>query len=193
MQTLPIDEKTYQYSCSRFFDANYSAATILRWGMDFTGPVKHGTFSSYLCTAIEYASSLGIVLLVNSTGTSGVIALFNLVSNSFDPPKQLIYDNGSAFVSVELKNYLINHGTSLYPTKPYRPTANRKVKKLNVFLKQIFLSVSNHPDYTKKSISAVLSKSLQILANSQSETIPYRLFAIFLNVRSNFIRISSWT
>ncbi|KAI1005845.1 hypothetical protein K3495_g2369 [Podosphaera aphanis] len=72
-------------------------------GMDFTGPVIHGTFSSYLFIAIEYVTSLGIALLVNSTDTSGIIALFNLISISFDPPKELIVDNGSAFVIVELK------------------------------------------------------------------------------------------
>ncbi|KAI1001894.1 hypothetical protein K3495_g6309 [Podosphaera aphanis] len=138
--------------------------------MDFTGPVKYGTFSSYLCIAIEYVTSLGIALLIKSTDTSGVIASFNLISISFGPPKQLIVDNGSAFVSVELKNYLNNYGTSLHPTKPYRPMANGKVEKFNGILKQIFLSVSNHPDYTKQSISAILSKSLQIYNRRQSYT-----------------------
>ncbi|KAI0995569.1 hypothetical protein K3495_g12612 [Podosphaera aphanis] len=126
---------------------------FLRWGMDFTGPVKHGRFLSYLCTAIEYATSVGIALLVKSTDTSGVIALFNLISISFGPPKELILDNGITFVSVELKNYLINYGTSLHPTKPYRLMANGKVEKFNSILKQFFLSVGDHPDYTKQSYS----------------------------------------
>ncbi|KAI1007068.1 hypothetical protein K3495_g1157 [Podosphaera aphanis] len=140
---------------------------FLRWSMDFIGPVKHGTFSSYFCTAIEYATSLRIALFVNSTDTSRVNALFNLISISFGLPKQLIVDNASAFVSFEQKNYLTNNGTSLHPTKPYRPVANGKAKKFNGISKQYFLSVSNHPDYTNQSISTVLSKSLQIYNRRQ--------------------------
>ena len=153
-----------------------------RWGMDHSGPVYHGQQSAYLCTAIEYATSLGAAVLTPSQNAASAIDLLSRLIMSYGQPKELITDNGSAFASANFAEFLKIHGIKWHPTKPYRPQSNGKCERFNGTLKEIFGHVSSaHPH---RSVEWVLNQAL-LTYNRRQGLSGYSPFFLALGVRSD--------
>ncbi|POS82447.1 hypothetical protein EPUL_005804, partial [Erysiphe pulchra] len=75
-------------------------APFTRWGMDHTGPIRHNGQSTYLYTAIDHSTSYGMALLTQSANTASCTMLISQIWTLFGI-KQLVTDNGQAFLSKE--------------------------------------------------------------------------------------------
>ncbi|KAI0992856.1 hypothetical protein K3495_g15328, partial [Podosphaera aphanis] len=114
---------------------------LAAWGMDHTGPVRHNGQSAYLCTSIDHATSYAMALLTQSPNTASCLELSRQVHALFGI-KQLITDNGQAFVSKEMSSFCKERSIEQSVTKPYRPKTNGKVERFNGIIKTIFYAVS---------------------------------------------------
>ncbi|CAD6502900.1 BgTH12-02574 [Blumeria graminis f. sp. triticale] len=132
-------------------------APFTRWGMDHTGPVRHNSLAAYLCTAIDHATSYAMVILTQSPNTASCLELTRQIYTLFGI-KQLVTDNGQAFVSKEMSAFCRDKSIEQSLTKPYRPQTNGKVERFNGTIKSIFYAVSSiNPS---RSIQWILDQSL---------------------------------
>ncbi|KAI1000484.1 hypothetical protein K3495_g7710 [Podosphaera aphanis] len=128
-----------------------------RWGIDHTGPVQHNDQSAYLCTAIDHGTSYAMALLTRSPNTSSCVELTRQIYVLFGL-KQLITDNGQAFLSGEMSSFCKEREIEQRITKPYRPQTNGKVERFNGIIKTIFHAISSINQ--KRSMQWVLDQTL---------------------------------
>ena len=128
-----------------------------RWGMDHTGPIRHNNQSFHLCTAIDHGTSYAMALLTKSPNSASCIELIRQIHLLFGI-KQLITDNGQAFLSTEMSSFCKEKKIEQNFTKPYRPETNGKVERFNGIIKTIFYAISSINQ--SRSIQWVLDQSL---------------------------------
>ncbi|RKF76283.1 putative tkp3 protein [Golovinomyces cichoracearum] len=102
-----------------------------RWGMDHTGPVFHNGVKSELCTAVEYATSIGTAQLTQTPTAISALKLATHIYNPCGKMKKFIVNNGKAFTGKEFNDWLGEHEVVKKPIKPYRPQSNGKCEGFN--------------------------------------------------------------
>lgn len=104
--------------------------------IDFAGPVNGACF----LVVVDAYSNWAEVEIVPSLSSSMVIEKLRKLFASYGPPDLVVSDNGTAFVSQEMQEFLKINGIKSMQTAPYHPASNgraeRMVQELKMALKK---------------------------------------------------------
>lgn len=134
-----------------------------RWGLDFTGPLSILNQRLYLLNAIDYATSWAYSVPSAAVTSRDIVILLHQIFIAYGPPREVITDNVSQFLSFDvssmLKAYRVDHRT----TTPYHPRANGKCERFNGTIKQIITStMRDNPTFD---FQTVVTLSLSVYRN----------------------------
>lgn len=105
---------------------------FMKWGLDFVGPlIKTANGHQFLVTAVDYGTGWAYANPIVSTSASAVILLIKEIIRNHGVPHEIMTDNGSEFLSRELKDYLKNNSIKHSKTSPYHPQANGLVERFH--------------------------------------------------------------
>jgi hypothetical protein len=129
---------------------------LTRWAVDHTGPLD----GFYLLNAIEYATGWAESSWVadqSAVTTNGFLEGLRL---RFGPIREIISDNGTAFVNTLIGSWLQRHGIKHLRTSPIYPRTNGRVERFNGVLKEIIQKLRlEEPTMPRNSL---LSRALHI-------------------------------
>ncbi|XP_017493034.1 PREDICTED: uncharacterized protein K02A2.6-like [Rhagoletis zephyria] len=99
--------------------------------IDFAGP-----FQGYVFLVVVDAMSKWLdVKIVKNMAASEVKRTLREVIATHGVPKRIISDNGTAFVSAEMKDFYASNGIKFSSTAPYHPSSNGQAERMVQYLK----------------------------------------------------------
>lgn len=105
---------------------------FVKWGFDFVGPLtKTANKNQFLVTAIDYGTGWAYANPIPSTSASAIILLLKEIIRNHGVPHEMVSDNGSEFLSRELKVYLEQNSIKHSRTTPYHPQTNGLVERFH--------------------------------------------------------------
>ena len=118
-----------------------------RWGLDFCGPIRLPSSNGpnnaqYLLNAIDYCTSWAVSRACASPTAEGVIDMYQHIRSTYGIPREIICDNGAAFIARTLQAVLQQDGVKCFHSTPYHPQTNGKVERFNGQLKAIINSMA---------------------------------------------------
>lgn len=102
-----------------------------RLNVDFKGPVPSTGRNRYFLTIIDEFSRFPFVFPCKDMSASTVIECFRHLFSIFGMPAYIHSDRGTAFMSDELRTFLINHGVACSRTTAYNPQGNGQAERYN--------------------------------------------------------------
>jgi transposase InsO family protein len=132
------------------------SAPLARWAVDHTGPV--GGYK--LLNAIEYATGWAESFAVPDEKADTTLRYLEALRVRFGPLKELVSDNGTAFINDTVMPWLQQHGIRHIRTTPAYPRTNGRVERFNGVLKEIINKTAL--DFPQQSFTATLQHSLYI-------------------------------
>ena len=102
-----------------------------RLNIDFKGPLPTNTRNQYLLTIVDEYSRFPFAVPCPDTSADSVIKSLDPLFATFGLPSFIHSDQGSAFMSKELKSYLNSLGIATSRTTPYNPQGNGQVERYN--------------------------------------------------------------
>ena len=116
-----------------------------RLSMDFKGPVPSATRNTYMLTIVDEYSRFPFAFPCPNMHTKTVIKCLETIFTLCGMPSFIHTDQGSPFMSQELKTYLSQKGVATSRTTPYHPTGNSQVERYNgIIWKAIRLALQTH-------------------------------------------------
>ena len=102
-----------------------------RLNMDFKGPLPTSTRNRYLLTIIDEYSRFPFAFPCPDMTATTVIKCLSKLFSTFGMPSYIHTDQGSNFMSEELKSYLNSHNIATSRTTPYNPQGNGQIERYN--------------------------------------------------------------
>ena len=102
-----------------------------RLSLDFKGPLPSRTHNKYILTVIDEYSRFPFAFACADTSTSTIIKCLLQLFAVFGMPASIHSDNGTGFVSAELKDFLVGRGIAQSHSTPYNPRGNGQCEKYN--------------------------------------------------------------
>lgn len=102
-----------------------------RLNIDFKGPLPTNTQNRYILTIIDEYSRFPFAYPCKDVSAGAVIKCLKDLFTTYGVPQYIHSDRGTAFISNELRNYLITNGIACSRTTPYNPQGNGQVERLN--------------------------------------------------------------
>jgi hypothetical protein len=105
-----------------------------KWGLDFIGPINPPSSAGqvFTLTATDYFTKwVEVVPLKHSTDDQVISFLENNIFSRFGLPLEIITDNGPAFVSAKLTQFLAKLGVKHFTSSAYYPQGNGKDESTN--------------------------------------------------------------
>ena len=133
-----VKPKYYQPPKSNLIKATQPFERI---SIDFKGPIP-STNNQYMLTIVDEYSRFPFAYPVKDVSTNTVIKCLRNLFSIFGLPNYIHSDRGTAFMSNELKQWLVTKGISTSRTTPYNPTGNGQVERYNgIIWKSILLAI----------------------------------------------------
>jgi hypothetical protein len=111
-----------------------------KWGLDFIGPINSPSSAGkvFILTTMEYFTKWDeVVSLKHSTDDQVISFLENNIFSRFGLPLEIITDNGPAFISSKLTQFLANLGVKNFTSSTYYPQGNGQAESANKNLVRI--------------------------------------------------------
>lgn len=108
-----------------------ATAPFERLNLDFKGPLPTNTKNKYILTVVDEYSRYPFAFPCPNTSTQSVIQGLESIIELFGMPSYIHSDQGSGFMSAELKSYLLQRGIASSHSSRYRPQGNGQVEKYN--------------------------------------------------------------
>ncbi len=118
-----------------------------RISVDFKGPLPRSKDSPnrFILTIIDEFSRFPFAIPCNDTSSSTVIKIYNDLFATFGVPGKIHSDKGSAFISKQMKDYLLKMGINSSNTTPYHPMGNGQCERYNgIIWKTVRLYLHSH-------------------------------------------------
>ena len=109
----------------------HATAPFERLNVDFKGPIPSATRNKYFLTVVDEFSRFPFAVPCTDTSASSVIKALSLIFSIFGMPAFIHTDQGSGFMSKELKDYLHSQGIATSRSTPYNPQGNSQVERYN--------------------------------------------------------------
>ena len=166
-----------------------------RLSVDFKGPIPSSTGNHYFLTIVDEFSRFPFAFPCRDTSANTVIKCLTQLFSIFGLPASIHSDRGSAFISQELKSFLLKRGVTVSQTTPYNPAGNGQCEKYNgiiwkaitLGLKSKGLPVSNWEKVLPDALHSIRS----LLCTATNETPHDRLFN-FQRKTSTESRLPEW-
>ncbi|TLY45891.1 MAG: DDE-type integrase/transposase/recombinase, partial [Gammaproteobacteria bacterium] len=119
--------------------SNHAQRIYERVYVDLMGPLTRSRQGyQYILIVMDDLSKFTFLIpLRNGTAASVIEKLQNVVFQNFSLPKTLICDNGGAFKSIELQNFLFRLGIECRKILPFSPKSNRAERMLRNLKQQL--------------------------------------------------------
>ena len=154
-----------------------------RLSVDFKGPLPPSNSSSnrFLLTVIDEYSRFPFVFPCKDTSTDTVIQCFNELFTTYGIPGQIHSDNGSAFVSRKMKEYLNSMGINSSTATIYHPQGNGQCERFNgIVWKTVRLYAHSHMKINDwETILPVAPHSIRSLLCTSTNATPHERFIGF--------------
>jgi hypothetical protein len=111
-----------------------------KWGLDFIGPINPPSSAGQvfmLTTTYYFTKWTEAVPLKHSWDEHAISFLETNIFSRFDIPLEIITDNGPAFISAKLTQFLAKLGVKHFTSSSYYPQGNGKAKSTNTNLVRI--------------------------------------------------------
>jgi hypothetical protein len=111
-----------------------------KWGLDFIGPINPPSSAGqvFILTATDYFTKwVEVVPLKHSTDDQVISFLENNIFSRFGLPLEIITDNGPAFISAKLTQFLAKLGVKHFTSSTYYPQGNGQAESTNKNLVRI--------------------------------------------------------
>ena len=151
-----------------------------RLSVDFKGPLPSVTKNRYMLTIVDEYSRFPFAYPCPDMTSSTVIRCFSQLFAIFGMPNFIHSDQGTSFMSSELKNYLTEKGVATSRTTPYNPEGNGQCERYNgIIWKTVQLACASK-NLNIENWEVVLNDSLHsirsLLCTSTNETPHERMF-----------------
>jgi hypothetical protein len=108
-----------------------ATAAFERISLDFKGPLPSNTRNKYLLTIVDEYSRFPFAYPCQNITSETVIQCLSHLFSIFGMPGYVHSDQGSSFMSNELKNYLHSRGIATSRSTPYNPEGNGQTERYN--------------------------------------------------------------
>ena len=166
-----------------------------RISLDFKGPLPSNSTNKYMLNAVDEFSRFPFSFPVPNLSADTVIKSLSLLFCIFGMPENIHTDRGAAFMSGELKEFLLARGITLTHSSPYNPKGNSQIERYNgVIWKTIILALKTRSlsVYEWEHVLPDALHSLQSLLCTATNQTPHdRLFA-FPRRSSSGASIPDW-
>jgi hypothetical protein len=115
-----------------------------KWGLDFIGPINPPSSAGqvFILTSTDYFTKwVEVSPLKNSTNDQVISFLENNIFSRFGLPLEIITENGPAFISAKLSQFLSKLGVKHFTSLAYYPQGNGQVESTNKNLVRIAKSL----------------------------------------------------
>ena len=166
-----------------------------RLSIDFKGPVPSTARNTYILTVVDEYSHFPFAFPCPNMHAKTVIKYLETVFNLCGMPSFVQSDQGSSFLSQELKMYLSQKDVATSRTTPYHPIGNGQVERYNgIIWKAIRLALQTHGLETRQwemVLPEVLHSLRSLLCTATNET-PHERFFSFHRRSGHGNSLPSW-
>jgi transposase InsO family protein len=113
-----------------------ATAPFERLQVDFKGPLPGSGPNKYILTVVDEFSRYPFAFPCRDTSAKTVIACLNQIFMIFGSCSFIHSDRGSAFISKELRQYLLSQNIAVSLTSPYNPKSNGQCERYNSIIWQ---------------------------------------------------------
>ena len=166
-----------------------------RLKLDFKGPLPSETNNKNFLTIIDEYSHFLFAIPCPDISSRTVVKCLSQVFSVFGLPSYIHSDRGSAFISKELKEYLIEKGIATSHTTAYNPQGNGQAEKYNgTIMKSIELATRQHnlPINAWEKVLPDVLHSLRSLTNTKTMEAPHERMFKHLRKTATGCTIPSW-
>ena len=166
-----------------------------RLSVDFKGPLPSNNKNIYLLDIIDEYSRFPFAFPCPDTKSSTVINCFNQLFSMFGMPSFIHSDQGSAFMSHELKQYLLSKNVATSKSTPFNPQCNGQVEKLNGTLwKSITMALRSHglPQANWQDVLPDALHSIRTLLCTATNATPHERFFVFQRRSTSGTSVPTW-
>ena len=160
--------------------------------IDIKGPLpvtKNGF--KYLLIVIDEFSRYPFAIPMREMDTSSVISSLDFIFSFTGTPKNILSDNGTPFVSSEIKRYYFNKGISYSNSSPYHPQGNSLAERyVGIIYKTIQLNIKQNK-LTDNSWDMCINSALSAvrsMINTSTNKTPH---SSFFNFERNLIPLNN--
>ena len=130
------------------------AQPLQRWGMDHTGPVM----GMLLFTLVDYATGWGEAEWAIKADQDETITTCDRIFDRYGNPREIVHDNGGAFVGTRFANFCIKRKIERHNTSPNHPRTNGRSERFNGQVKHLIKRINR--DEPTLSRETVLQRAL---------------------------------
>ena len=166
-----------------------------RLSVDFKGPLPSNNKNIYLLDIIDEYSRFPFGFPCPDTKSSTVIKCFNQLFSVFGMPSYVHSDQGSSFMSHELKQYLLSKNVATSRTTSYNPQCNGQVEKLNHTLwRNITLALKSRglPQSNWQDVLPDALHSIRTLLCTATNATPHERMFVFQRRSTSGTSVPSW-
>ena len=111
--------------------------------IDIVGPLPMTTNGDrYIVSMIDRYTRFAMLVPVKNIKANTIVHAYGKWNTLFGPPKSLLSDNGSQFISEIFRHYARTHGTKQLFASPYYPECNGMVERLHRWIKERLCLIS---------------------------------------------------
>ena len=130
------------------------------WGLDFIGQIHHSSYKGhrFMLVATDYFTKwTEAVALKNMTHTEVIEFITEHIVHRFGIPQTLTTDQGTSFMSKEVREFTESLGIKLLNSSPYYAQANGQAESSNkILIKLIKKKIEDNPKKWHKFLSEAL-------------------------------------
>ncbi|CAM1308932.1 Uncharacterised protein r2_g1910 [Pycnogonum litorale] len=102
-----------------------------RLNVDFKGPIPSATRNKYFLTVVDEYSRFPFAFPCSDVSSKTVITCLTNLFVTFGLPKYIHSDRGAAFMSNDVKSFLLYNKVATSRTTPFHPTGNSQCERFN--------------------------------------------------------------
>ena len=166
-----------------------------RLNVDFKGPLPSSSRNKYLLTIVDEYSRFPFAFPCSDTSSATVIRCLTQLFTMFGMPSYLHSDQGSSFMSSEIKTFLSSHGISSSRTTPYNPQGNGQVERYNGIIWKAVLLALESRNLKVEQWEIVLADalhSIRTLLSTATNSTPHERLFKYIRKSSNGCAVPSW-
>ena len=166
-----------------------------RLSVDFKGPLPSNNKNVYLLDIIDEYSRFPFAFPCPDTKSSTVISCLNQLFSMFGMPSYIHSDQGSSFMSQELKQYLLSKNVATSRSTPYNPQCNGQVEKLNSTLwKSITMALKSRglPQTHWQDVLPDALHSIRSLLCTSTNATPHERLFVFQRRSTSGTSVPTW-
>ena len=166
-----------------------------RLSVDFKGPLPSTNNNKYLLNVIDEHSRFPFSFPCPDLTASTIIKCFVELFSTFGTPCYIHTDQGSNFMSKELKTFLLQRNIATSRTTPYNPMGNGQIEKTNSTIwKTVTLALHSRklPQECWQDVLPDALHSIRSLLCTATNATPHERFLCFQRRSTNGPSVPSW-